>query len=71
MAGWLGACIDCRAPVDAGVCIVPVDVLRLSASDSSNRVDSGYTDDAFGTDGPGLLPVWAEDGDATAEDLAW
>ena len=69
MAGWSGARKDCRAPVEAGVCIVPVDVLPLLASCSSNYVDMIYTDDD--TDGPGLLPVWAEDDDATAEDLIW
>ena len=69
MGGWPGACIGCRAPVEAGVCIVPVDVLPLSASYSSDGGDSEYTDDDFGTDEPGLLPVWAEEDDATVEDL--
>lgn len=71
MAGWPGACVDCRAAAKAGVCIVPVDVLPLSASTSSSGVDSENTDDGFGTDGPAVLPVWAEDDEATVEDLTW
>ena len=34
-------------------------------------MDNDYTDDDFGTDGTGLLLVWAEEDDATVEDLAW
>ena len=63
--------MGCRVLVDAGVCIVPIDVLPISASTSSNIVDNEYTDDDFGTDGPEVLPVWAEDDDATVEELTW
>ena len=71
MAGWSGACKVCRAPVDAGICIVSFDVLPSSASCPSNAADSEYTDDDSGPDGPGLLLVWAEDDDAMVEDLTW
>ena len=71
MAHWSGACKVCRVPAGAGICIVAVDVLPLSASSLSNSVGSEYTDDDFGTDGPGLLLVWAEGDDATVEDLTW
>ena len=68
---WLGACVGCREPVDAGVCVVPADALPLLVSSSSSLVDTEYTDDGFRTDGPAVLLVLAEDDEATVVDLAW